>query len=162
MAASPVTSFLDGLRDCQLLSARQLEEVTRLPQSQGSDVRNLSQELVQRNLLTSYQANQLVAGRGKELVIGPYVVLDKLGEGGMGFVYKARHQAMARVVALKVIRKEKLNRPDAIKRFLQEVQLASSLRHPNIVMAYDAGRRGRPTTLRWSSSTAPTSTATSS
>src|SRR5438105_15275676 len=84
----------------------------------------------------------VAAGRSKELTVGPYIVLDRLGEGGMGMIYKARHQHMQRVVALKVIRKEKLATPDAVQRFYQEVQLAATLHHPNIVLAFDANQVG--------------------
>src|SRR5262249_7870114 len=79
-------------------------------------------------------------GNGKELVVGPYRLLDRLGEGGMGTVYKAIHMTMGRIVALKVIKKDKLSNPLAVKRFQQEVQTAGKLVHPNIVMAFDAGQ----------------------
>src|SRR5207247_8198334 len=86
--------------------------------------------------------SQLAAGRGKELTIGPYRVLDRLGEGAMGQVYKAHHAVMRRTVALKVIRKEYLADPTAVARFYKEVQAAAQLVHPNIVLAYDAGQAG--------------------
>jgi tRNA A-37 threonylcarbamoyl transferase component Bud32 len=60
----------------------------------------------------------------------------------MGQVYMARHRLMKRVVALKVIRQKCLDNPDAIRRFQREVQLVARLRHPNIVLAYDADRAG--------------------
>ena len=61
----------------------------------------------------------------------------------MGQVFKAHHQTMKRVVALKVIKKEKLANPDSVRRFYQEVELAGKLSHPNIVIAHDAGQAGR-------------------
>src|SRR5262249_9788347 len=89
--------------------------------------------------LTRYQLNVIAQGRGKDLILGPYLLLDRLGEGGMGQVYKARHQKMHRVVALKIIRKEKLASENTVNRFYQEVRAAAQLVHPNIVVAYDAG-----------------------
>jgi CheY-like chemotaxis protein/serine/threonine protein kinase len=71
-----------------------------------------------------------------------YQILEELGRGGMGVVYKARHERMNRLVALKVIHKEHLNHPDAIRRFYREIQAAAQLHHPNLVMAYDAGHCG--------------------
>jgi CheY-like chemotaxis protein/serine/threonine protein kinase len=71
-----------------------------------------------------------------------YQILEELGRGGMGIVYKARHERMNRLVALKVIHKEHLNHPDAIRRFYREIQAAAQLHHPNLVMAYDAGHCG--------------------
>src|SRR5262249_43345592 len=71
--------------------------------------------------------------------IGPYILLERLGEGGAGQVYKARHQRMDRIAAVKVIRAELLTDDDMIRRFYREVEAVSQLQHPNIVHAYDAG-----------------------
>ena len=71
-----------------------------------------------------------------------YEVLEELGRGGMGVVYKARHERMNRLVALKVIDARHLANPDAVHRFYQEIQAAAQLSHPNIVLAYDAGQTG--------------------
>src|SRR5262249_55197380 len=70
--------------------------------------------------------------------LGAYVLLDKLGEGGMGVVFKARHQKLGRVVALKVVRPEHLTKPEAVRRFRREMRAAAQLDHPNLVRAYDA------------------------
>jgi WD40 repeat protein/formylglycine-generating enzyme required for sulfatase activity/serine/threonine protein kinase len=69
---------------------------------------------------------------------GEYVLLDKLGEGGMGVVYKAQHRRMKRLVAVKTISRREIGSPDAVKRFYREVETAAKLNHPNIVQAYDA------------------------
>ncbi len=71
-----------------------------------------------------------------------YTIVALLGEGGMGFVYKARHKVMRRNVAIKTIRPELLNHAEAVKRFAKEVKAAARLSHPNIVAAYDAERAG--------------------
>ena len=68
-----------------------------------------------------------------------YQILGELGRGGMGVVYKALHQRMNRLAAVKVIEQTHLDNPDAIHRFYREVQAAAQLSHPNIVLAYDAG-----------------------
>src|SRR5262249_17044618 len=85
---------------------------------------------------------QLSNGRAGDLVFGQYVVLDLLGEGGMGRVYKARHRGMKRLVALKVIRRDMVSDAETVGRFYREMKLASQLSHPNIVRAYDAGPVG--------------------
>src|SRR5262249_17887809 len=100
--------------------------------------RELARELIRRQWLTAYQVNQIASGRGNDLVVGPYVVLERVGEGGMGQVYRARHRTLGRVVALKVIRKECAENPTTIRRFQREVQMAARLQHPHIVRAFDA------------------------
>lgn len=79
---------------------------------------------------------------GDKPLVGDYELLSELGKGGMGVVYKARHVRMNRVVALKVIDRERLRNPDAVRRFYQEVEAAARLHHPNVVIAYDAGQAG--------------------
>jgi DNA-binding response OmpR family regulator len=74
------------------------------------------------------------------ITLGEYQILEELGRGGMGAVFKARHARMNRLVALKVIDKEYLANPDAVRRFYKEIEAASQLSHPNIVIAYDAGQ----------------------
>ena len=71
-----------------------------------------------------------------------YRILELLGSGGMGMVFKAEHRLMERVVALKIIRKDLMDRPAAIERFPQEVRAAARLVHPHIVTAYDAEQAG--------------------
>jgi serine/threonine-protein kinase len=114
--------------------SRVLDLSRRLPAG-----RDLARELIQLDLLTPYQANQLLTGKGRALVVGPFHVLERLGEGGMGHVFKARHRLMGRVVALKVIRPERVADRGAVQRFCREVEAAAKLSHPNIVRAYDAG-----------------------
>src|SRR5262245_316038 len=135
MAHEKMNAFLAALREGNLLDEAQFDAVARDPLAQGDDPKALARELVHRKLLTSFQANQLVHGHGKELNVGPYRLLDQLGEGGMGQVFKAQHRMMNRIVALKVIKKEKLANPAAIQRFYREIQAAAQLVHPNIVLA---------------------------
>src|SRR4051794_14388510 len=130
-------TLLERLRESELLEAAQMDELARLPEARDPDPRVLGRVLLQRRLLTRFQINRVAQGKAKELQIGPFVLLDKLGEGGMGQVFKARHQHMGRVVALKLMHKEKLANPDSVKRFYREVQAVSRLNHPNIVIAYD-------------------------
>ncbi len=73
-----------------------------------------------------------------------YQILDILGKGGMGVVYKARQPAVGRNVALKVIQSGALARPAEIARFQTEVQLLGRLNHPGIVQVYDWGKFGSP------------------
>ncbi|HKB00978.1 MAG TPA: protein kinase [Gemmataceae bacterium] len=71
-----------------------------------------------------------------------YRVVQFLGSGGMGAVYRAEHRRMERPVALKVIHRDLVARPGAVDRFRQEVKAAGRLSHPNIVTAHDADEAG--------------------
>jgi serine/threonine-protein kinase len=119
-----------------------MEELSGDLQNRFPDAKALARELVDRDWLTAYQLDQVARGRAAALLLGQYVILDKIGEGGMGEVYKARHRNMGRIVALKVLKKERLVKPDAVRRFRREMQAAGLLTHPNIVMAYDADSVG--------------------
>lgn len=108
------------------------------PDKRPGNVESLASELVRAGKLTKYQAAAIYQGKTKGLVLGDYVVLDKLGQGGMGMVLKAQHRRMKRLVAIKVL--TSANRaPTAVKRFYREVEMAARLSHPNIVAAYDSG-----------------------
>src|SRR5690348_15010737 len=69
--------------------------------------------------------------------ISHYRIEEKLGEGGMGAVYKARDTRLDRFVALKTLLPETAANPDRNRRFVQEAKAASSLNHPNIIHIYD-------------------------
>jgi urea transport system substrate-binding protein len=105
---------------------------------ESRDVRRLADVLVQRGWLSSYQAEQIRKGLGKELLLGSYVLVEPLGEGGMGTVFKARHRSLGRLVAIKIIRKDLLTNPNAVRRFQREIRAAAQVDHPNFAYAYDA------------------------
>jgi serine/threonine protein kinase len=74
--------------------------------------------------------------------LGEYTLLEPIGAGGMGQVFKARHRRMDRIVALKVLSPQTVSSVDSVRRFQREVKAAAKLVHPNIVTAYDAGESG--------------------
>jgi serine/threonine-protein kinase len=143
MALQTVPEFVRALRGGVLLTKGQLDVLTRELLPRFRDARALARELIRRDWMTPYQANMLCSGRAQDLILGPYILMERLGEGGMGQVFKARHRKLNRVVALKVMRRDKLGNTEAIRRFFREVQAAAVLSHPNIVAAYDAGEVGK-------------------
>ena len=132
MVPNALASLIAFLRDNQLLTPTQVAEISRSPLAQGADPRPLAKELMAREWLSAYQVNQLLQGRGGELVAGPFRLLDRLGEGPLGTVYKARHQPTGGIVAIKVIHKSKLPNQEAANRFYQHVALVQQLDHPHI------------------------------
>jgi serine/threonine-protein kinase len=138
----PEPTLLERLREGELLSEKQLAELAALPEANDPDPRALGKVVYKRGLLTRYQVSAVARGKAKELRVGPYLLLDRLGEGGMGTVFKARHVHLNRLVALKIIRKDRLASATAVRRFYQEVAAAGQLTHPNIILAFDAQEAG--------------------
>jgi serine/threonine-protein kinase len=137
---APLTALLEVLRRCALLTAKQREEFERTVLPHFREPQALLAELVRRTWLTRFQADMLRQGRPQDVKIGPYLILEPLGEGGMGQVFKARHRVMNRLVALKLVQPERLGNTQVVQRFLREVQAAARLSHPNIVTVHDANQ----------------------
>jgi serine/threonine protein kinase len=97
-------------------------------------------ECVRKKLLTKFQARELLAGR-RRFTLGQYRMLDEIGRGGMGQVFKAEHVIMKRVVAVKVLPLSKAN-PHTEAAFQREIEMLGKLSHENIVAAHDAGYDG--------------------
>ena len=135
-----IEQFTHRLTSSGVMSADELREwLGKVPSAKRPrDGEQLARELVRRKRLTAYQALEVYINKGPSLVMGNYLVLDKLGEGGMGVVLKAEHRRMKRVVALKVISPEAAKARGIIQRFEREVQAVAKLEHVNIVTAHDA------------------------
>jgi serine/threonine-protein kinase len=91
--------------------------------------------LVEMGLLTAWQGLQLLAGR-TTFFIGPYKLLQRIGQGGAAAVYKAQHSRMGQIVALKVFPRSLLQCPDAAARFRRETQASVRVNHPHVVAGY--------------------------
>ena len=77
-----------------------------------------------------------------KLLLGRYEVIEKIGEGGMSVVYKAKDRLLNRYVAIKILRPEFIKDEQFVENFRRESQAAAGLSHPNIVNVYDVGREG--------------------
>ncbi len=109
------------------------------PGEAASD-RKLAEKLVDLGYINRWQAEQLLNGRVK-WNLGPYRIVDAIGQGGMGQVFKAEHTIMQRIVAIKVLPLSR-STPDSINNFRREIQAQARLDHENLVRAYDAGQDG--------------------
>ena len=142
----PVEDLLPILRASDILPSNRFEEI-KAKVREGVypyDAMALAQWLIRDKILTEYQARRLLTNRPQQLKFGNrYVILDRLGSGSMGRVYKALHLLMGREVALKVIAPEIVSNERVVARFRREMKLAARLDHPNVVRAFDADREGR-------------------
>ncbi len=118
-----------------LVSAADLKQAAANAHGSAAELGKL---LVAGGLLTPFQLSAVTEGREDSLRLGNYDLLDHLGAGAMGTVFKARHRRMKRVVALKVLAASLSKNEDFVRRFQREVETVARLGHPNIVMAYDA------------------------
>lgn len=133
--------FVRQLEDSQIVSGETLKDFLP-PRGSPADAEGLARELVRQKHLTGFQAQSILHGKAKLLVLGNYVLLEKIGAGGMGQVFKARHRRMDRIVAVKVLPPQVMKQKDVIARFEREVKAAARISHPNIVAAYDADCAG--------------------
>ncbi len=138
MIVQPIESVLDQLERYGVLASHQQAAVSAEDANAFTDPVEFVKHLIRKELLTIYQGRKLLQGRGADLVVGQYVILDKIGEGAMGRVYKALQRRLDRVVALKILRSQLLNNETAVRRFQREARAAAQLAHPNIVRLFDA------------------------
>ena len=141
-APSTTDEFLGLVAKSDLFPAARLEEFVdrrRADRSLPATPMKTAQLLVFDGLLTKYQAEQLLSGRWRNFIIGgKYKLLERLGKGGMALVFLCEHQVMKRLVALKILPTAHGEDRELLGRFHREARALSSLRHPNIVGAYDA------------------------
>ncbi|QJW98016.1 hypothetical protein FTUN_5596 [Frigoriglobus tundricola] len=124
------------------------EEWDELPADTQAELLALADEeralaaLVGRHLITRFQADVIREGNAASLILGHYRLLEPLGRGGMGVVYRAEHRHLRRAVALKVMTERHTGNARLAGRFFLEARAVARLQHPNIVGCLDAGRDG--------------------
>jgi serine/threonine-protein kinase len=140
MTSVSLSALVEVIRQLAAEAGRR-DELAQLAAS-CTDAPALVREMQCRQWLTAFQASTLLAGQGKTLVVGPYVLLDQLGQGATSRVYRARHTQTKQQVALKVLPPAVVQSPRIVSRFQREAQAAMQLDHPGIARAQDAGEAG--------------------
>lgn len=135
-------TLLAVLRRTQILAPDQVDQIATELVPEFTDPRSLGEYLVEIDWLTPYQLQLLLSGAWDEMVIGPYQVLDQLGEGGVSEVFKAWDTRQGRLVALKVLRQHLSANRDMVRQFRIEAEAITRLSHPNIIRTFDANQAG--------------------
>jgi len=148
MSKAVAQSFLDHVRRSQLIEEDQLDKFLASYQASCGGVlperqEAISEALIEADLLTSWQAEKILAGKHKGFNLGKYKLLRLLGKGGMSQVYLAEHKLMRRKVAIKVLPQNRVEDSTYLERFRIEARAAAKLDDPNIVRAYDIDQDGK-------------------
>ena len=104
--------------------------------------KQLAALLVRDAVLTHFQAEQLLLGRYRGLIVAKYRLLERIGSGGMGQVFLAEHVHMRRRVAVKILPPARAEDPATLGRFYREARAAALIDHPNIARTHDIGQEG--------------------
>lgn len=141
-----VPELLDRVRRSGIVPTSRLEEfLADIPNSSKAPqtVVGMLNRLVDAGLITRFHADRLADGKYKGFQLGSYLILDRIGTGGMGQVYLAEHVNMRRLVALKVLAPYSFDDNVARERFYREARAAGTLDHPNIVRVFDLCQEGK-------------------
>ncbi|MEK6237922.1 MAG: protein kinase, partial [Planctomycetales bacterium] len=143
MPVSTPQQLLQFLELSQLLSPEHFDRVRQEFAKAPGDwkLEDAARSLIAQEFLTEWQYRRLLLGE-TSFWLGNYKLIDCIGQGGMGAVFKAEHSVMGRLVALKVLSKARLNHSNSLARFRREVRASARLDHPNIITAHDAGQMG--------------------
>lgn len=142
MASTGIPEFVQSLGDSRLLSNAQIRTLQQQLRGQSLNAESLAKILVRQKHLTEWQAAQLLKGQ-TGLVLEHYQLLNPVGRGGMGHVFRGRDLRDRSIVAVKVMARRLTDNQTLVSRFQREIKASSRLRSPNIVRTLDAGRVGK-------------------
>ncbi len=116
------------------------EMAQQLSEEVSAGNKHPTQIILQKGLLDNVQIDIVQTLLHSTDIVPDYEILDVLGKGGMGVVYRARQQSLDRIVALKTVLVSQMGNPNMASRFEREAVTVAKLTHPNIVAAYDFGQ----------------------
>ncbi|MGI9472653.1 MAG: serine/threonine protein kinase [Rubripirellula sp.] len=131
-------NFQQAVLRSGLIDQRRYRKVVELAGTEDEKV--IAATLVKSGVITQYQSEQLQSGRTK-FRLGPYLITEAIGQGGMGQVFKGVHEVMGRECAVKVLPLEK-STSESRAAFKHEIRLQAGLDSPYLVRAFDAGKEG--------------------
>jgi serine/threonine protein kinase len=136
-----VQTFLKTVLRSGLLTQEQLHAALRgLPKAQRDDPEALADHLIKNGRLSRFQADKLLQGAARGLVLGPFQVLSPVGKGGMGTVYLARDSRSGDLLALKVLPPKRAREEERLlARFRREMELSRRVAHEHIAWTYEVG-----------------------
>lgn len=140
---TPAQTLLNWMLDSLVVLPEEWDELPDREREQLFKIQareELVAKLVRLHLLTQFQASAILEESGEDLILGNYRLLDVLGQGGMGTVYRAEHLQLRRQVALKLMARAVESNPRLLHRFYSEARAVARLQHPNITTCFDAGR----------------------
>ncbi|WP_166831702.1 bifunctional serine/threonine-protein kinase/formylglycine-generating enzyme family protein [Thalassoroseus pseudoceratinae] len=137
--------FKDAVVASNLVTSTDLERILEtLPDDKRGSSRALADALIAEGLLTKWQCKMIQKGKSRRyFFVAEYKLLEELGRGGMGVVYRAEHTFLRKQVALKKMLPHIVARPGAKDRFVREALVGAALEHPNLVPTHDAGVHGK-------------------
>jgi serine/threonine protein kinase len=140
--------FVWDLRRSNLIDRGQLDQVIGeyLQKNPGAEPPSLAEYLVQQGILTDFQAERLLQGKTQGFVLGPFTLMDSLGSGSMGTVYKARSKSDNNWYAVKVLPRRSMWNVRIARR---KVRSFEQCRHPSVVPFVDVGTSGGMHYLAW-------------
>ena len=143
MAKVDADRFVELIRLSRTVDDSDLEKALgRASVDIKASAEKLAEHLIDAELLTRWQCDNLLDGKHKGFRLGNYRLMRKLGRGGMSTVYLARHALMKREAAIKVLPRRRVEDSSYLARFHREAQAAAALDHPNIVRIYDVDADG--------------------
>lgn len=135
--------FLVSIVGAGLFTAAQADRARHTcPKSRRRSAADFAEWMVEARYLTRFQADNILKGNARRLLLGDYEIRDFLGKGGMGSVYLALDRAGDRFCAIKVLASHLREKERSLRRFEREMSVARRLSHPGIAVAYDAGLLG--------------------
>ncbi|MCI0702004.1 MAG: serine/threonine protein kinase [Planctomycetia bacterium] len=139
MPSDSIAGFLENAQASRVLFPEQVEQLIRQPDIPQSDLSALCSYLLERGVLTKFQADAIREGRGGDLNFAGYPVIDEIGPCPGGMAYKALHPSLRTPLILRRFTSESFGPSDTTEAFVNRARTIGSITHPHILPLLDAG-----------------------